>query len=153
MKKPLLIATMLLGLSGIAFAGGPHGDCMKGEGFHHKHHRGEKMLERKLDLTEEQQASIDQIRDQYREQMRDVRGDGPRYGEFMDLDPNDPNYQEQVRAFAEERAEEVEQRILLNAEKHAKIHAVLTEEQREKLKELHEKRKQKFKERYQNRME
>lgn len=153
MKKILLMTMMLLGVSGMAFAGGPHGDdCMKGKGHHHGKH--EKMLERHLDLSEEQKASIQQIRDEYRAQMKNQKdGHGPRHGGFMELDPEDPNYQEQVQALARERADAVEQKILLNAEKHAKIYAVLTEEQREELKALHEKRKEKFKERYKNRAE
>lgn len=153
MKKILLMTMVLLGVSGMAFAGGPRDDdCMMGKGYHHGKH--ERMLERKLDLSDEQKASIQQIRDEYRDQMKSQMGDrGYRHGAFMDLDPQDPNYQEQVQALARERAEAVEQKILLNAEKHAKIHAVLTEEQREELKALHEKRKEKFKERYKNRME
>lgn len=153
MKKMLLMTMMLLGVSGMAFAGGPRDDdCMMGKGYHHGKH--ERMLERKLDLSDEQKASIQQIREEYRDRMKSQMGDrGHRHGAFMDLDPQDPNYQEQVQALARERAEAVEQKILLSAEKHAKIHAVLTEEQREELKALHEKRKEKFKERYKNRME
>lgn len=153
MKKILLMTMMLLGVSGMAFAGGPHDDdCMKGKGYHHGKH--ERMLERKLDLSEAQKASIQQIRDEYRDQMKGQKGErGHGYGGFMELDPQDPNYQEQVQTLARERADAVEQKILLNAEKHAKIYAVLTEEQREELKALHEKRKEKFKERYKNRME
>ena len=112
------------------------------------------MLERKLDLSDEQKASVQQIRDEYREQMKSRKGDRRyHHGGFMELDPQDPNYQGQVETLARQRAEAVEQKILLNAEKHAKIHAVLTEEQREELKALHEKRKEKFKERYKNRAE
>lgn len=153
MQKILLMTMMMLGISGMAFAGGPHHDeCMKGKGYHHGKH--EKMLERHLDLSEEQKASIQQIREEYRTQMKNQKGDrGPRHGGFMELDPQAPNYQEQVQALAKQRAEAVEQKILLNAEKHAKIHAVLTEEQREELKSLHEKRKEKFKERYKHRTE
>src|SRR5690606_13147755 len=142
MKKQLLIASMLLGLSGLAVAGGPHDG--EGMGYHHGLHekRGERMYEM-LDLSAEQRQSVQQIHEQYREQMRSQMKDrGPRQGTFMDLDPEDPNYEQQVQALAKSHAEAAEQRILLGAEKHAKIYAVLTEEQREKLKELHAQRKE-----------
>lgn len=151
MKKILLTTMMLLGISGVAIAGGPRdGDCWKGDGHHGRHHMS--MLEKKLDLTDEQKASVQQIRDEYRSQMKS-RVTGPDMADFMSLDPEDPAYMDKVREIAEERANAVEQRTLLNAEKHAKIYAILTDEQREKLQQLHEKRKEKFEKRHMKMME
>lgn len=143
MKKFTLLTVVLTiaGLSGLAFAFGPGpGDCDMRQGHGGGRYR-DAMFEQALNLTEEQIASVKQIRQDYREQLRSINDPAGR-GALMGLDPSDPAYSEQVEEIAKIRAATVEEEIKLRAEKHAKIFAVLDEGQREQFKQLQLQRKQ-----------
>lgn len=123
-------------------------------GYHHKshhkdgQHHGYKhmhMLQKKLDLTDEQQEKIKAIHEAAGDSYKHKRGKD-RHG-VMALDPSASDYREQVEKIARERAERVEQSIIRHGETHAQVYAVLTPEQREKLKEMREKMQERRQER------
>ena len=117
MKKLILtIATLsLIGFGANTFAGNGHGD---------KGHRGMGKLfkDSELALTEEQIASIKEIREEHKAQ----RPDKEELVRISDLDESAADYQEQVDALKAERAE---RRAAAEAEREimqSKISALLT---------------------------
>ena len=124
-------------MSTFALAIGPGGG--KGDCYGMGKHRGER-FEQVLNLSDQQKAEVSQIREQYRSQMRAIRS-GVQRPKLHSLDPNDPNYVNQVEDMAQARAKIAEQEFRLRAEKHAKIYAILDESQREQLKQFWEQRK------------
>ena len=160
MKK--LIQTLVLSSTLIGTFAAYAGDGYQREGkaYHHGkgHHAGERFhhgegkgrgqslqhLAKKLELTEEQKSAIADI---YREYGgRDGRSHKGRFARGVEqLDPASPDYQVQVATIAKEQAEKVEQAIVRRGEIQAKVHEVLTPEQRVKLQELKSERGKKFK--------
>ncbi len=141
--QSLLMSATLLGAAA-AYAGDGHDGHRRhgghaGHGGSYLHH-----LEKKLDLTEEQKAAIAEIhkahpRDENKEDRRNFRRD------LADLDPAAADYQQQVTAIAKEQAANLEQTIIERGAVHAKVYAILTPEQRVKLKELKAKRQERVK--------
>ena len=134
-----VIAIGLVGASASLLAMGPgpgggNGDC-HGMGKY----RGER-FEQMLNLSDQQKAEIQQIREDYRTQLHAARVNSPRPA-LRGLDPTDPSYTEQVDEMAKTRATMAEHEFRLRAEKHAKIYAVLDEEQRAQLNQIREDRK------------
>lgn len=144
MKK--LIQTLVLSTalaSAAVYAGEGRGDH-HGKGHHHgegrpyMHH-----LVAKLDLTEEQKATIEEIHKAY---PRDGKAHKRQFArDLAELDPAAPDYQQKVAAIAKEQAANLEQAIIERGQVHAKVYEVLTPDQRAKLQELKAKRREKLK--------
>lgn len=138
--------------AGAAYAGSAD------HGYHHKshhksHHKGGEhhghkhmhMLQKKLDLTDEQKEQIKAIHEVAGDGAKHKRGKGRH--SVMTLDPSAADYREQVEQLAQESADRLEQSIIRRGETHAQVHAVLTPEQREELKEMREKMQERRKDR------
>lgn len=144
MKKLLAttLITTFLAASAVAVAGPGKGGCggfdgQKG-GFH-SGGRGDMVthLDRVVGLTDAQKAELTALQ----EDMRADRANRDKPArEMMNLDSTAADYQAQVNALADAAAERARERVLRHGEKHAKVQAILTEEQRAKLKEFHEDR-------------
>jgi Spy/CpxP family protein refolding chaperone len=95
-----------------------------------------------LDLSEEQQAQIDAIHEQYQPQIQALveQKRAARQGKFENCDPG--NFDEAAaRAAAEAQAElNVELRVL-RAKLHAELYSVLTDEQKQQLADFRAKMK------------
>lgn len=125
------------------------GTAVAGDRHHHKggEWQGKKsahLLEKKLDLSDEQKEQIQAIYEQAHE-GHGVRG----HHGLMALDPEAADYHEQVQTLAQERARKLEQDIIARGNAHAEIYAILTPEQQDKLKAMQQRRQ----ERHQPRME
>ena len=133
-----VLAICLIGASTSLFAMGPGhergGDC-HGMGKH----RGER-FEQMLNLSEQQKADMQQIRQDFRTQLHAARVES-QHPRLRSLDPTDPNYNEQVNEMAKTRAAMAEQEFRLRAEKHAKIYAILDDDQKAQLTQFREDRK------------
>lgn len=154
-KTPIIIASLLL----VAFSGGAlagdHGKKCDHKEHHVQHHRGDgEMLDRAVDLSDEQKVALENIRNKYREEMKSVGGKhkGGHWG-LMKLDPSDADYEAKVQALAKENAKVAEQRTLLRAKKHAEVMAILTDEQKDKLKEHRKEMKSKMKKQHEGMMD
>lgn len=115
-----------------------------GPGYGHPGGKGHiEFMAKKLDLTEEQKAAIEEIHRSYGGPDKDGRKQHRHQvmRAFAELDPTAADYQERVAEIAHEEAAKVEQAILQRGEIHAKVYSVLTPEQREKMKAMHEMRK------------
>lgn len=143
LKKTVLISAMIasLGLAGVAtnsFAG-DHGRKCGGERgeyssmMHGKHSLADR-LERKLDLNKDQVSQIDAITDAQHKAMRDARRSKRDQAKaMMALDPSSPDYQAEIDKLAQQAGEQAEQMVRARADSRAKIAAVLTPEQQEKM--------------------
>lgn len=122
MKKVLLgaLLTSAIGLAALVHA----------DGYKH-HHRGHGEIAAKLELTEAQTTEFNAIH----EQMRDAAPGPVKHlvmKEMMALNPADADYQTQLDALAEQKAQEVRHAVLTLGQAHAKVYDLLTPEQREK---------------------
>ena len=103
----------------------------------------ERMAE-KLDLSDAQRGQFEQIHEEN-------RGEGEALHDAMrknrqalhSLDPSARDYSKQVAKLASEKAELSRQMVVHKSEVRAKVHAMLTPEQREKAKQLRFERKDK----------
>lgn len=146
-KTSIIIASLLL----LALSGGVlaehHGKKCDHEG-HGMHHRGggTAMLDQAVGLTDEQKVAVENVHNKYKEEMKSIGGKrkGDHWG-LMALDPNDANYETKVQELAKENAKIAEQKTLLRAKKHAEVMAILTDEQKQKLKEHRKEMKSKMK--------
>lgn len=146
----LFLTLSILTFAGISYAG-DHGH----ERFGKHPHDGERffsILEKKLDLSDEQVTAIQAIREESHSGMK-AKMHLKKGNSVMALDPESPYYAEEVAKIADEHAAKVRERIIQRAEMHAKISAILTPEQREKFKELQEKRREKMQKRMQKKLE
>lgn len=136
MKKLLLssLCAATLAVSAVSYAGDgkPHG---------HRHHA----FAEKLGLTEEQKTELQAMHSQREKPHRGSMRHGMK--QLMTLDPQSSNYDQKVSELAEQAAEQARQRVYAKAEKHAKVHDILTPEQREKTKTLHAEMQEKRRER------
>lgn len=133
MTSVLLSASLLTGAA--AYAGPGYG-----------HHDGKghlQYLAKKLDLTDEQKAAIEEIHRAHGGMDKQAKKQHRRelMRSFAELDPASSDYSERVAQIAKEEAEKVEQAIIKRGEIHAKVYEVLTPEQREKFKEMKTKHK------------
>lgn len=104
--------------------------------YHGVYNRNQEFkLENMVDLSEAQKANIEQIRKEYRDLMQNVKKSYSHSG-FLELDPEDPQYIKKVKAMAKSRGALVEKKTILNAERRAKIYAVLTPAQKTQLKDI-----------------
>lgn len=153
MKKSFktLLATALvvssLGMAGqvaaMPYGGGPDG-CMRG-GLHKgpggKGFNVERMSNR-LNLTQEQRTQVQAIVDGNSEQMTDLRAKMQQNRETIrGLTQQTPFDEEEVRRLADEQGDLKADMIVLRAQQRSQISAVLTDEQREQMKNMRGKRR------------
>ncbi|WP_022953943.1 Spy/CpxP family protein refolding chaperone [Leucothrix mucor] len=160
MKKAILVTLLAstLGLGAAAVHANDASDTRDGKGYS-KHHDGKgkhagkrggrhggghmmKRMAKKLNLTEDQQAQIKSFREAQRtqhqtlrEQMKELRT------ETQALDTSSADYQNQVAALADKKANLDRAAFIQRNEARQQFESVLTAEQRATLKEMQEKRK------------
>ncbi len=139
MKKltHLVTAGLLSALiAGASFAG-PARDCHQG-----KHHGGHKdRLIQQLDLSAEQKTAIAELRAAQREQRKSQRQLN-KSNNWLAVTPDQANYEEQVQAYAKQKAAAVEAKILAESKMRAEVYALLTPEQQTQLAQLKEERQE-----------
>ena len=141
MKK--LITGVLLSacIATTAYAGGKNSDERRGGDFLPLH-----KMERVLDLTDEQIAQFEALKDELKAERQAKRSEMGEEGKRKKMDalaglnPDDADYQEKVNAIAEQKAEKVKARFLKRAELRMKVADILTDEQLEKFDKLKKKR-------------
>ncbi len=152
-KTTITLITVGILVSGLALAS--PGFDGKSCGHHERggHHmsfqdKGDRMLERlssKLALTDDQQVSVRAIMDASKPQrsaLRDSMKDNKQaLRDAMRSDSPDINA---IRTLAEQKGQYVAQMTVLRAETRAQINAVLSAEQRTKMKEMREHRRERF---------
>jgi protein CpxP len=155
---PTLTAQANPGMGGMGMDGGyghPMGD-MRGQGMHDgcsdrhgRHGHGDRMgrMAEKLGLTDAQKKQMQEIRDETRktmkplfEQKRDIMR------QMWKLDPDSKDYMDQVKKLAAKQADLTEQMIIAGAQARAKFSAVLTADQKAKLKQMREQRRKAYQE-------
>jgi periplasmic protein CpxP/Spy len=124
---------------------------MRGHGMHdgcsdrHGHRdRMERMAE-KLGLTDAQKKQMKEVRDETRKTMKPLfqqKRDIMR--QMWKLDPDDRGYMAQVRKLAAKQADVTEKMIIAGAQARAKFRAVLTADQKAKLKQMREERRKAY---------
>jgi len=129
--KKLIITLFTISAMGIATMAYAYGS--------HKHgNHGQKqdmmftMMEKMLDLSEQQVDEISQIRKQMKA-SRAPNARKPSMHQIMSLNPNAPDYDQQVSEIAAARAEHAKAMTIKKANMHAEIYRVLTPEQQSKL--------------------
>ena len=119
----------------------------------HDHKRGGfynlDRLDRVLDLSDSQRAQLETLKEQGKQQRREAFKTKRKHN-LMAMDPSSADYQTQVQALAEHNAEMAKERTLKMAEFRSQVHAILTPEQREILKQKMEKRRDKMEKRMKN---
>ena len=141
MKK--LITGVLLSacIATTAYAGGKNSDERRGGDFLPLH-----KMERVLDLTDEQIAQFEALKDELKAERQAKRAEMGEEGKrrkmnvLAGLNPDDADYQEKVNAIAEQKAEKVKARFLKRAELRMKVADILTDEQLEKFDNMKKKR-------------
>lgn len=124
----LVIPTFILLVSPTAFAMGRH----HGEG----HFTMPILIKKHLNLSESQQAEIEQLTAGQHETLRAFRKQ--LLEQVLALDPETANYDSQLQSLAKTHANRVEQAIIEKGRLRAQIYALLDEEQKTKLKEMKE---------------
>ncbi|WP_028876548.1 Spy/CpxP family protein refolding chaperone [Teredinibacter turnerae] len=133
-KCKALIGAGLISMAASAMAMGPgQGGCGKGGGGGFQG-RGLEMMEYALDLTTEQKAQIQALRDEHAA-ARGERGLG-NPAALSQLDPSAADYQTQLDALAAQAADSARQRVYFHAEMQAKMREILTPEQLEKWQDM-----------------
>ncbi|WP_185906567.1 Spy/CpxP family protein refolding chaperone [Teredinibacter haidensis] len=135
MKKliPTMIAALLIGSTAVAVAG-PFGPRCGGGGDGDMRML---MLDKVVDLTDEQKTALEALKDDMTPGNGAGRGQRGAMG-IMLLDTAADDYQLQVEELANTAAERARERVLQKAEVHAQVQAILTEEQRAELKAFHQ---------------
>ncbi|MBT8442040.1 MAG: periplasmic heavy metal sensor [Gammaproteobacteria bacterium] len=115
---------------------------------HHGQHGGqsrENMMQQffdELGLSGQQQADIQIITSDYAERFRDLAKLGRATAEeLMNLAPDDPSYRDKTDEASALAASSAAEMVVLLAEMRAKLYAVLTDDQRARLKEKIEQKK------------
>lgn len=140
-KSKLAGLTLIIALAGSA--------VVANAGPHYKGHYADKPIEKmmkRLDLSEEQEAQVEDILDKH-EAVRQHRKGFPKMKAMMMLDPDAEDYAEQVNAQATKASEKVKEHMLKMAEVRKEIHGVLTEAQKQEMKALMAKRMAKMEKR------
>ncbi len=146
-KKNLLnmaLVSFLAGGSVIALASS---DCKE----ERREHRMERML-KNLDLSDAQRQKIDALLDSLEDEQKEHKGQ-PKMREMrmiMQLNPDDPNYLEQVEKHAKGASEQMQAQIIHKAKTRQQIHAILDEEQKQTLKQRMEKKMKRMEKRYEH---
>lgn len=112
---------------------------------HGMHHPLERMVEL-IDLTDEQEDQVEQI-------LEDLKKNGDKKQRlgmmkaFVELDPESPDYELEVETQANKVAEQVKTKILAASKARQEIYGLLTEEQKEELKQASAKKLKKMEKR------
>lgn len=145
-------------MGGMGMDGGyghPTGD-MRGHGMHDgcsdrhgRHGHGDRMgrMAEKLGLTDAQKKQMQEVRDETRKTMKPLfqqKRDIMR--QMWKLDPDDKGYMAQVKKLAAQQADLTEKMIVAGAEARSKFRAVLTADQKAKLKQMREQRRKAYQE-------
>lgn len=130
-KCKALIGAGLISMAAGAMAMGPgQGGCGKGGGGGFQG-RGLDMMEYALDLTSEQKAQIQALRDEHAA----ARGLG-NPAALSQLDPSSGDYQTRLDTLASQAADSARQRVYFRAEMQAKMREILTPVQLEKWQDM-----------------
>lgn len=134
----MLTSSLLLGAAGAAFA---YGSGHLGKGGCDAHRAAPmKALHRLENISPEQRQQINTIMEAesqaLREQKQAMRDSRRELREAMNGNVD----QETLRTLAEKQGEQVTAMIMARAEMRGKIHAVLTEEQRAQMQQMHQQR-------------
>lgn len=125
------VALILAG-SSITVIAGPH--CK----YHEREHGLERMIKH-LDLNEAQAAKVEAILESVENERSNKKG-MPKMRALMTLNPDDANYFQQVEAQADATSKDMKAHILKMAKVRQEIHALLTDEQKQKMRALMEKK-------------
>ena len=87
------------------------------------------MIERHLDLSEQQQSSLEKLK----QQEKPEREKKLTLEYYLTLDPSAANYQQTINQQAELISQQVKDQFLFDAAMHAEIYQILTAPQREQL--------------------
>ncbi|HXH65491.1 MAG TPA: Spy/CpxP family protein refolding chaperone [Mariprofundaceae bacterium] len=149
------LTAMADGMGGMGMGGGyghpgdmrGHDGCSDRHGRMDRHDRMERMAD-KLGLTDAQKKQMQALRDETRktmqplfEQKRDIMR------QMWQLDPDARDYMDQVKRLAAKQADLTQQMIIAGAEARTKFRAVLTDEQKAKLKQMREERRKAYEDR------
>ena len=135
------VAVFLAGSSALVLAG-PH--CKEND----REHGLEKMI-RHLDLSNAQNERIEIILESV-DRNRSAKKGMPKMRALMALNPEDTDYLQQVEAHADAASKDMKARILEMARVRQEIHAVLTDEQKQALKDLMHKKMKRMEKRYED---
>lgn len=135
--KSIILATIVA--STLTFASIAQA-CEGGKRHHGNKGAKDSMLVSALGLSEQQQASIKDIRAQYRASFEAEYPKGTT--KVSDLDPSAADFESQVTAIMQEKAQRDAARIINRSKIHSEISAILTPEQQEEFDALKEARKQ-----------
>lgn len=157
MKNAMLVTLLASTLGFGATAAHADDNATEQRGYGHLKHEGGKysgkrggrhggkMMKRmikKLDLTDAQQAQIKTLRESQKEQYKALREERKALRtEMQALDTTSADHQSQVTALADKKAKLDRKSFIQRSEARQQFEAVLTAEQRTKLKELKEKRR------------
>lgn len=138
MKKTLFATALVILVSSTAFAmGGSHRGA---------HHNLAFIINKYLDLSETQQAEIEQLTQGKHNNPHEMRK--RMFKQIMALDPDAIEYETLLQTLAESQAQKIKQTIIERGQLRAKIHALLSTEQKLKLNDVmkeviarHEKKK------------
>jgi len=161
------VAALSMATTGIALAAGEQKAQADGGHRHDHDHSGcpmhreregrapEQMLQQFRDefgLTGQQQTDIQIIVSDYGERLRDIARLGRKSAEdLLATDPDDPAYRDMTDEAAALAANSAAETVVLLAEMRAKLHAVLTPEQREKLQQKIDEKRAEFEQKKQQR--
>ncbi|GAA0789594.1 Spy/CpxP family protein refolding chaperone [Marinobacterium sediminicola] len=128
-----LAITLVAGSSALAYAG-QQGGCSAAD-------RADKRVERmtrQLQLDEAQQASVRAL---FADQADRMQGQPPkRHALLAELDPNAPDYQQQVKQHIVRMQQQLAEKMQAQADFKASLYAILTPEQEQKLAEMRDHR-------------
>lgn len=133
----LCALALLVLISAGALAGSQEKRCDHGEHKMHqqygKHGKGG-MLERAVELTDEQKVAYDEIRNKYKDDLKSLRKQKHEtHKALMELDPQDKAFDKKLKKLASENAKMAEKQTLIHGKKHAEVMALLTQEQKQSL--------------------
>lgn len=138
-KPGVLLSSLVAAGLGLGMAAGSVA-VAKG-GSHHGHFDRGAMLAEKLDLSDDQRASVDAIFERNRPAMKALRQKSRANRKALrDLNPTDPQFSNQVQGLADEAGVLARDRVLNRAQIRAELATVLSAEQMAEMKALKEKR-------------
>jgi len=138
-----------MGYGGHSMGGMHHHDmhgCSDRHGRMDRHDRMERMA-KKLGLTDAQKKQMQALHEETRKTMRPLfRQKRENMRQMWKLDPDSRDYMAQVKKLAEKQGDLTEQMVIAGARARAKFRAILTSEQKQKLKQMREQRRKAYEE-------